>query len=309
LSAILAVSVGGGAAADTIELEGGGLLRGEVLKRRGDSVVIDLGFRVIEVPTSSIVSIVADEATPASRPSDKGLYELSQGQPLLSLEESVTRCSEAVVQVRTPTSLGSGFIVHAGGYVVTNEHVIAGENRISVTVFQRRGEEEEKRHFDRVEIVASSPEMDLALLRILDAGDYRFVAVPISAAEPVRQGETVFAIGSPLGLDRTVSRGIVSTSGRVVDGRLLIQTTAAINPGNSGGPLLNLRGEVIGVNELKMVGQALEGLSFAIPGVVLRMFLDNRAAFSFDARSPNAGYRYNSPPRLGTRPEAIEEPQ
>jgi serine protease Do len=106
----------------------------------------------------------------------------------------------------------------------------------------------------------------------------------------------VFAVGSPLGLDRSVSRGIVSLTNRVIGGRVLVQTTAEINPGNSGGPLFNLSGEVVGINDLKLMGIGLEGLSFAIPVSVLRDFLNNRNAFAFDPRNPNAGFRYSQPP-------------
>jgi serine protease Do len=112
----------------------------------------------------------------------------------------------------------------------------------------------------------------------------------------------VFAVGSPLGLDRTVSTGIISLTNRVIRGRLFIQTTTEINPGNSGGPLFNLKGEVVGINDLKLVGIGLEGLNFAIPVSTLKEFLHNRSAFAFDPRNPNAGFRYNRPP-VDPRPE------
>ena len=109
-------------------------------------------------------------------------------------------------------------------------------------------------------------------------------------------GQPVFAIGNPLGLERSVSEGIVSTAKRNFGGVLYIQTTAAINPGNSGGPLFNLKGEVIGVTNMK-AGFLTEGLSFAIPVEYLRHFLRNRDAFAFDKHHPNSGHHYLRPPR------------
>ena len=119
---------------------------------------------------------------------------------------------------------------------------------------------------------------------------------------PARRGLGELAC-LPLGLDRTVSTGIVSLTNRLIRGRVFIQTTTEINPGNSGGPLFNLRGEVVGVNDLKLIGIGLEGLNFAIPTSALTEFLRNRNAFTFDPRNPNAGFRYNRPP-AGTTPSS-----
>jgi serine protease Do len=107
----------------------------------------------------------------------------------------------------------------------------------------------------------------------------------------------VFAIGSPLGLDRTVSEGIISVANRVINGRLYLQTTTQINPGNSGGPLFNLKGEVVGVNNMKISAVGAEGLGFSISSNTLKSFIDNRDAYAFDPRNPNAGFRYLSPPK------------
>ncbi|HNX05840.1 MAG TPA: trypsin-like peptidase domain-containing protein, partial [Opitutales bacterium] len=112
------------------------------------------------------------------------------------------------------------------------------------------------------------------------------------------------AIGNPLGLERSVSEGIVSIPSRLINGNLLIQTTAQISPGNSGGPLFNMRGEVVGVNNLKVVGFGAEGLAFAVPSETLRDFIEHRDTFAFDPRNPNSGYRYNTPPSVS---QATEE--
>jgi serine protease Do len=221
---------------------------------------------------------------------------------VLSVKENVDRVGEAVVLIRTPIGLGSGFLIHASGYIVTNAHVISGEYNINVTQFRRGAAELEKVQFNKVRIVALDSRLDLALLKIEDAGATPFPTVPLIASTTLNDGQAVFAIGSPLGLDRTVSQGIVSSSARPMDGQLYIQTTTQINPGNSGGPLFNLRGEVVGVNNMKAMQVGVEGLNFAIPASVLKEFLRNRDAFAFDPRNPNAGYRYLSPPLPVTAP-------
>ena len=98
-----------------------------------------------------------------------------------------------------------------------------------------------------------------------------------------------------MGLERSVSQGIISTKNRNFEGVVYIQTTAEINPGNSGGPLFNSRGEVIGVTNMKLLGA--EGLGFAIPIAYVKHFLRNRDAFAFDQNNPNTGYRYLEAPR------------
>jgi len=110
-------------------------------------------------------------------------------------------------------------------------------------------------------------------------------------------GERVFAVGSPLGLERTVTEGIVSTKTRQMQGELYLQTTTQINPGNSGGPLFNLRGEVIGVTNMKIVFG--EGLGFAIPIDSVKYFLNHRDAYAYDNDNPSNAYRYLPPPGKG----------
>ncbi len=287
------------AATVTLQLESGAVIRGEMLLSRAGSVVVDLGFAVLEVPRDMIDLIV--EGEPEGEASGNGaspvdLYLTAAGRETRSVEDNLERVAEAVVQVRTPAGLGSGFVIHPDGYVVTNQHVISGENRLAVTVFRQRGGDLERLEFNTVRIVATSPAEDLALLLIENTGGERFATVPLGDSGRLRQGQTVFAVGSPLGMDRSVSRGIVSLTNRVVNSALFIQTTTAINPGNSGGPLFDLRGEVVGVSNLKMAGFGLEGLSFAIPVETVRRFLANRSAYAFDPRNPNAGFRYHRPP-------------
>ncbi len=114
----------------------------------------------------------------------------------------------------------------------------------------------------------------------------------------------MFAIGSPLGLERTVTEGILSTKTREMMGELYLQTTAQINPGNSGGPLFNLQGEVVGVTNMKI--NFGEGLGFAIPVEALKFFLDHRDAYAYSADNPSNPFRYLEPPNR-TRQQASKD--
>ncbi len=297
-----------GAQAEIIRIRGGAEITGEILLRKADTLVVDLGFRVIEIPTNEVESITAEDTAAAATAESSDLFADEPGRTELSVKENIDRCGEAVVQVRTPTGLGSGFVIHPSGYVVTNQHVISGEHQISITLFLQGEHELEQIHFEQVRIVALDSWTDLALLKIEDGGDHSFATVPLGSYDQLRQGQPVFAVGSPLGLDRTVSEGIISLTNRFIEGRLLIQTTTEVNPGNSGGPLFNLRGEVVGVNDLKLIGLGVDGLSFAIQVSTLKDFLRNRDAFAFDPRHPNAGFRYLSPPRHSLGTDAKDTP-
>lgn len=302
VSLVVPLSVAGlRAEPQVIDLKSGAQLRAEIIAERPDRVVVDLGFTVVSVPREEVDRITAiaaltGEALDASASGQ--LFRSVVNPPLLPVQANVERVGGAVVLVQSPTGLGSGFIIHPDGYVVTNHHVVAGETELSVTRYVRGGGELERVRHQKIRIVANDPRADLALLRIEDTkGVDAFPTVPVGESLGIEEGQSVFAIGSPLGLDRTVSQGIVSSRNRLVDGQLYIQTTTQINPGNSGGPLFNLRGEVVGVNNMKAMAVGVEGLNFAIPSAVLKNFLRNREAFAFDPRSPNAGFRYNTPPR------------
>jgi len=155
-----------------------------------------------------------------------------------------------------PRGVGSGFILTADGYVMTNAHVVEGADEVIVTLT-------DKREF-KAKIVGSDKRTDVAVVKI-DAQD--LPAVKIGDVERVKVGEWVMAIGSPFGLENTVTAGIVSAKQRDTGDYLpAIQTDVAINPGNSGGPLLNLRGEVIGINsQIYSRSGGFMGISFAIP--------------------------------------------
>ena len=147
------------------------------------------------------------------------------------------------MQVRTPSGLGSGFILNPEGYLITNFHVIESETQIAVEVFHQQSGQLDRRTYKQVRIVAMNKYADLALLKIEDKNAPKFASVPLGDSDSLGVGERVFAIGSPMGLERTVTEGIVSTKTRPMQGELYLQTTTQINPRNSGGPLFSLRGE------------------------------------------------------------------
>jgi len=278
---------------EIIELANGARIEAEIVYTKTETVLVELGFAVLEVPRDAIVTVLDDDPAAGDTEHETGtLYHGAAGLESMTVEDNLDRVSEAVVQVRTPISLGSGFVIHRDGYVVTNQHVVSGEHRLTVTVWRQTEHELERLDFEDIRIVAMNPQADLALLKIQDAGAGPFETVALGEANGLRQGQTVFAVGSPLGLDRSVA-----LTDRVLGGALYVQTTTAINPGNSGGPLFTLRGEVVGVNNLKLAGVGLEGLSFAIPVDTVRSFIANRSAFAFDPRNANAGFRYHVPPK------------
>jgi serine protease Do len=153
-------------------------------------------------------------------------------------------------------SLGSGFIIDKDGYIVTNNHVIDNADEIKVRLANDR-------EFDAT-VVGRDAKTDLALIRI--KGAQHLVPLKMGDSDRLEVGSWVVAIGSPFGLEQTVTAGIVSAKGRVIGAGPyddFIQTDASINPGNSGGPLLNMKGEVVGINTA-IVAQG-QGIGFAIP--------------------------------------------
>ncbi len=167
----------------------------------------------------------------------------------------------------TATNLGSGFVIHPDGYVVTNAHVVASSAALKV-IFSDHKEYE-------ADIVAIDERHDLAVLKLKP--DHPLPAVTLGRSDDLMIGETVIAIGNPLGYDHTVTSGIISATNRKLDLNEtvlyegLIQTDASINRGNSGGPLLNVLGELIGINTA-IRGDA-QNIGFAIPVDSLRMLL------------------------------------
>jgi serine protease Do len=232
---------------------------------------------------------------PPSHEEKQDIYSVSVSPPPeRSVRELVNQLGEAVVQVRTPGGLGSGFFLNEDGYLITNFHVIEGETQISIEVYHQRNGQLERKSYKQVRIVAMNKFQDVALLKIDDKDAPRFAYVALGDADNLSVGERVFAIGSPLGLERTVTEGIVSTKTRQMQGELYLQTTAQINPGNSGGPLFNMRGEAVGVTNMKVAFG--EGIGFAIPMDTVKRFLNHRDAYAYDNDNPSNAYRYLSPP-------------
>jgi serine protease Do len=155
-----------------------------------------------------------------------------------------------------PRGVGSGFVLSSDGFVMTNAHVVEGADEVIVTLT-------DKREF-KAKIIGSDKRSDVAVVKIDASG---LTAVKIGDANRMRVGEWVMAIGSPFGLENTVTAGIVSAKQRDTGDYLpFIQTDVAINPGNSGGPLINMRGEVIGINsQIYSRSGGFQGISFAIP--------------------------------------------
>ncbi len=162
-----------------------------------------------------------------------------------------------------PRGSGTGFIWDASGLVVTNFHVIAGAQRLTVTL-------QDREEYD-AQVIGIAPEKDLAVLRMIEPPD-DLVTLPLGDSSELTVGRKVLAIGNPFGLDTTLTTGVVSALGREIKSpsnrkiRGVIQTDAAINPGNSGGPLLNSLGQLVGVNTaIFSPSGGSAGIGFAIP--------------------------------------------
>ncbi len=168
---------------------------------------------------------------------------------------------EAPSRPRRSRSFGSGVIIDANGLILTNHHVVAGQENMVITVALSDDNEFEG------QVVGTDEKTDIALIRINPG--YSLPTVPLGNSDSLEIGESVLAIGNPFGLDRTVTSGIVSAKGRRIGAGPydnFIQTDASINPGNSGGPLINRRGEVVGINTaIYSRGGGNVGIGFAIP--------------------------------------------
>jgi serine protease Do len=301
---VLILCAAGLAFGDTIQLKDKAAVTGKILAEKADAVVVDVGYTVIVVPRSSIIGISrAAGLTPSNALSSLPTVSVNSPQfyyagalasPARDVSSLVKQIGEAVVQVRTPEGLGSGFFINADGYLITNFHVIEGETEISVEVYHQYDGQLQRDTYKQVRIIAINKFHDLALLHIEDKGAPKFKYVTLGSSDALSVGDSVFAIGSPLGLERTVTQGIISTKTRELEGELYLQTTAQINPGNSGGPLFNFAGEVVGVTNMKITFG--EGLGFAIPVELVKNFLDHRDAFAYSADNPNNPYHYLEPP-------------
>src|ERR1035438_5534487 len=258
------------ALADIIQLKDKAAITGKVLIEKPDQIVVDVGYTVLVIPRNQVVKILKSDPTAPAAKSPRGqkaavasgpaepaeprfgfYWAPNKPAPVRTVLELVNQIGEAVVQVRTPGGLGSGFFLNDDGFLITNFHVIEGESQISVEVYHQKDGQLERKTYKQVRIIALNKFGDLALLKVDEKDAPRFKFVPLGSADALSVGESVFAIGSPLGLERTVTEGILSTKTREMGGVLYLQTTAQINPGNSGGGRSSLWGGGMGVANIK----------------------------------------------------------
>jgi serine protease Do len=294
--------------ADKIVLKEGQIITGKILVEKQTQLYVDIGITVLTIPKDKILEYNYGDTAEAqdadandtnaedtSEPVDNAPDQLYKTANLkkTTIEKSVDTVSEAVVKISCPGGTGSGFFINEDGFLITNYHVIEKETRIEVTVFRKAKNGFETIKYKKVKIEAINPFIDLALLKVEDLGDTKLPFVYLGDIDGIKTGEEVFAIGNPMGLERTVTNGVISTKNRAFEGLLYIQTNADINPGNSGGPLFNLAGEVIGVTNMGYI--FLGGLGFAIPVNYVKHFIENRDALAYDKDNPNSGYKYLQP--------------
>ena len=230
-------------------------------------------FGVLDGGTTTVLETSAAPAAagPAASPSTLTINEIygrsAPGVVQITASSSGVQSGPSGGQFQTPPqqALGSGFVIDKAGHIVTNYHVVEGANDIEVS-FSNQDTLTAK-------VVGTDPSTDLALLKV-NASSRALSPLPLANSDKVRVGDQVVAIGNPFGLERTVTAGIVSALQRAVtapNGYTIdhvIQTDAPINRGNSGGPLLNVRGEVIGVNSQIETGGGTTGnvgIGFAVP--------------------------------------------
>ncbi len=193
------------------------------------------------------LAIAACAHAPKAQPAQPGAHEA------LTPAQIAARALPAVVTMQTAESLGTGFVVRADGWIATNLHVVVGGPRVKVTL--RDG-----RQLDVVEVLNASTDYDLILVRVDAKG---LPTLELGDSDAMRPGDSVVAIGNPMGLEDTVSNGLVSGRRKDKAGVEVLQVSAPISPGSSGGPIINDRGQVIGIAEQVLVqGQ---NLNFAVP--------------------------------------------
>jgi S1-C subfamily serine protease len=212
----------------------------------------------------AFAELPSQDATPTALGA-QGAGAVQPGSAEQVIVQVARQVTPAVVSVGAARSSGSGFFVRADGVLLTNWHVVDGMRQVEVGLADGRQV--------RGEVLGGDPALDVAVVRVPLTD---VPVVPVGNSDALQPGQTAIAIGNPLGLERTVTTGVVSAVNRSPRGLELggglIQTDAAINPGNSGGPLLDSRGQVIGINTVIYAGAT--GLGFAIPINVARNVVD-----------------------------------
>jgi len=224
-------------------------------------ILQDLNNAYIELAKIAIPSVVKIKSETLAKKSDSGQRRRNPSLDPFDPFGDMFRFFDENPNPRPTRGWGSGVIVDKEGHILTNNHVVAGADRIKVTL-------DDNREFD-AKLIGTDPDTDVAVIKV-DRDD--LPVARLGNSDNVQVGEMVIAIGSPFELTRTVTNGIVSATGRSGVGILtyedFIQTNAAINPGNSGGPLVNIKGEVIGINTAIATGGASSGnvgVGFAVP--------------------------------------------
>ncbi|MDF3047640.1 MAG: serine protease [Candidatus Midichloriaceae bacterium] len=217
---------------------------------------------IVDMAIPAVVNISTTQTIDAKSPLDELRNEMPEGSPFDQFfKEFLDReFGFSENRKRKATSLGSGFIIHPDGYIVTNAHVIEGADEINVTLSNDNEE------IIKAKIVGVDKKTDLALLKI-DSKE-KLPYLKFGDSEKAHVGDWIIAIGNPFGFGGSVTAGIVSAKSRIVGGQYdeFIQTDASINRGNSGGPMMNLRGEVIGINSVIVSPSGGNiGIGFAIP--------------------------------------------
>jgi S1-C subfamily serine protease len=192
--------------------------------------------------------------------------ELALPDLFVKVEKSVVQITDSDETDPLDSRLGSGFVYDNNGHIITNNHVVSGGGRLDITFLDGT--------VYRASLIGSDPFTDLAVLYAEEVPQEKLIPLPLAESSAIRVGEQVAAIGNPFGLSGSMTAGIISGVGRLIPAQEagdfsipdVIQTDAPINPGNSGGPLLNMKGEVIGINSAiySSTGQ-FAGVGFAIP--------------------------------------------
>jgi serine protease Do len=281
--------------ADVVKLKSGAMVGGTVLKRNEHRIWVDVGADVLSFSMDDVANVESESAGAKVEVKLDTLFSTAAGLAELPPRDQAKILGPAVIKVSTPGGLGSGVVLSRDGYAVTNAHVVQGETNLRATVWFAQPDGTLKRtDIDDVELVAVNNHIDLALIKLKHPEGKDFLFAPVQDAEKLDIGQNVFAIGNPLGLERTLTQGVISTTQRNFDGLTYIQTDTPINPGNSGGPLFNTKGEVIGITNMGIRGG--EALGFAIPARYVKDFIRNRESFAYDRNNPNSGHNYQKPP-------------
>ncbi|WP_285907428.1 Do family serine endopeptidase [Pseudodesulfovibrio pelocollis] len=215
----------------------------------------------------SVVFIATEKTTQAAPGRQQFRQQVPEGHPFREFFDRFDQFfGQQPGQPRKQMGQGSGFVISPDGLIVTNNHVIEGADKVTV-----RFQDDSKEYV--AEIVGRDKETDLAVIRI--KSDRALPVLTLGDSDALMVGEWVLAIGNPFGLDNTVTAGIISAKHRIIGAGPFdnfLQTDASINPGNSGGPLLNMRGEVVGINTA--INAAADNIGFAIPSSQAEVIID-----------------------------------